>query len=79
MSRTKDESNVYIKMKATEEERNKIRECADYNGISISDLIRLGLNTIGGLDLEYGNEKRKTKKENDRKEETTVYSEIEAG
>lgn len=61
MSRTKDDANVFIKMRVTEEERNKIRECADYNGISISDLIRLGLNTIGGLDLEYGNKKRKTK------------------
>lgn len=61
MSRMKDDSNVFIKMAVTEEERNKIRGCADYNGISISDLIRLGLNTIGGLNLEYGNKKRKTK------------------
>ena len=34
---------------------------SEENMISISDMIRLGLNTIGGLDLEYGNKKRKTK------------------
>jgi len=61
MARTKNESNVFIKMAATEEEREQIRKWSEENKISISDMIRLGLNTIGGLDLEYGNKKRKTK------------------
>lgn len=64
MSKAKDKSNVYIKMVATEEERDKIRRWSEENMISISDMIRLGLNTIGGLDLEYGNKKRKTKERN---------------
>jgi hypothetical protein len=51
--------DVYIKFVVTEEERKKIKECSDYNNISISDLLRLGLNTVGGLDLEYGNKKRR--------------------
>lgn len=51
--------DVYIKLVVTEEEREKIRECSDYNNISISDLLRLGLNMVGGLDLEYGNKKRR--------------------
>lgn len=61
MSRAKDDTNVFIKMKVTEAERDKIRRWSEENMISISDMIRLGLNTIGGLDLEYGNKKRKTK------------------
>lgn len=61
MSRTKDDANVFIKMRVTEEERDKIRRWSEENMISISDMIRLGLNTIGGLNLECGNKKRKTK------------------
>lgn len=61
MSRTKDDANMFIKMKVTDEERDKIRRWSEENMISISDMIRLGLNAIGGLDLEYGNKKRKTK------------------
>lgn len=61
MARTKNESNVFIKMAVTEEERERIRKMSEENQVSISDMIRLGLNTIGGLDLEYGNKKRKAK------------------
>lgn len=60
----KRNKDIYIKMMATKEEWKKIKEWSDYNQISISDMIRLGLNTIGGLDLEYGNKKRQTKKKN---------------
>lgn len=62
MSRTKEKATVFIKMSATKEEREKIRECSEHNNLSISDLIRVGLNTIGGLDLEYGNKRRKAQK-----------------
>lgn len=68
MSRNKtDDPNrdIHIKIKVTEEERKAIKLFSAENGISISDLIRLGLNTIGGFDLEYGNKKRATKKESD--------------
>ena len=66
MSRNKSDDpnrDIHIKIKVTEEERKAIKRCSVENGISVSDLIRLGLNTIGGLDLEYGNKKRATKKE----------------
>ena len=63
MARTKNDDpnrEVYIKIKVTEDERKKIKHWSVDNMISVSDMIRLGLNTIGGLDLEYGNKKRKT-------------------
>lgn len=59
-----EKKDIYIKMKATKDEWEKIKTWSDENMISISDMIRLGLNTIGGLDLEYGNKKRQTKKKN---------------
>lgn len=65
MSRTNNKSDVFIKMAATKEEREKIRQCSETTGLSVSDLIRLGLNTIGGLDLEYGNKKRTPKEKSD--------------
>lgn len=68
MSRNKtDDPNrdIHIKIKVTEEERKAIKLFSVENDISVSDLIRLGLNTIGGFDLEYGNKKRATKKESD--------------
>lgn len=68
MSRNKtDDPNrdIHIKIKVTEEERKAIKLFSAETGISVSDLIRLGLNTIGGFDLEYGNKKRATKKESD--------------
>ncbi len=51
--------DIYIKIKVTEDERQKIKKLSSDNMISVSDMIRLGLNTVGGLDLEYGNKKRK--------------------
>ena len=68
MSRPKSDDptrDIHIKLKVTEEERKAIKLFSVENGISVSDLIRLGLNTIGGFDLEYGNKKRATKKESD--------------
>ncbi len=62
MTRIKNGSDVFIKMAATEEEREMIKRWSEEHQISISDMIRLGLNTIGGFDLEYGNKKRKTEK-----------------
>lgn len=59
-----EKKDIYIKMVATKDERKRIKNWSDENQISISDMIRLGLNTIGGLDLEYGNKKRQTKKKN---------------
>lgn len=59
-----EKKDIYIKMMATKDEWEKIKNWSDENRISISDMIRLGLNTIGGLDLEYGNKKRQTKKKN---------------
>lgn len=67
MSRTKDENpnrETYIKIKVTEEERKMIKHWSVDNMISVSDMIRLGLNTIGGFNLEYGNKKRKTEETN---------------
>jgi hypothetical protein len=57
-----EKKDIYIKMMATKDEWERIKNWSDENQISISDMIRLGLNTIGGLDLEYGNKKRQTKK-----------------
>jgi len=68
MSRPKSDDptrDIHIKLKVTEEERKAIKLFSVENDISVSDLIRLGLNTIGGFDLEYGNKKRATKKESD--------------
>lgn len=59
-----EKKDIYIKMMATKDEWERIKNWSDENQISISDMIRLGLNTIGGLDLEYGNKKRQTKKKN---------------
>ena len=62
MSKKKNEDpkrDIYIKIKVTEDERQKIKKLSSDNTISVSDMIRLGLNTVGGLDLEYGNKKRK--------------------
>lgn len=59
-----EKKDIYIKMVATKDEWKRIKNWSDENQISISDMIRLGLNTIGGLDLEYGNKKRQTKKKN---------------
>lgn len=56
---------VYIKLKVTEEERKKIKHWCVDNSISVSDTIRLGLNTIGGFDLEYGNKARTSKEKSD--------------
>ena len=63
----KDEpkKEIHIKLKVTEEERKMIKHYSIDNDISVSDLIRLGLNTIGGFDLEYGNKKRKTRETSD--------------
>lgn len=68
MSRNKNDDpnrDIHIKIKVTEEERKAIKLFSAETGISVSDLIRLGLNTIGGFGLEYGNKKRATKKESD--------------